>query len=131
MDEENVQFPTWMVVPPTLRLFTEHIHENLPAIQELWVDHRCNWGEFSSRCPTLQVLRSNSDELERDLLDFLRVWKKDVEIGFEVGFVKVEPLKKLVIHFNKLSAEALEECRELVEEVVDWDSERKTWEVEI
>ena len=43
----------------------------------------------------------------------------------------MEPLKKLVIHFYKFSAEALEDCREMVEEVVDWFSEPEFWEIEI
>lgn len=41
---------------------------------------------------------------------------------------KMEPLKKLVIHFDRFSAEELKQCRELIGEVVDWDS---LWEVEI
>jgi len=64
-------------------------------------------------------------------LPLLRARKENVGIGFEVEIVKMKPLKKLFIPFNKLSAEALEECRELVEEVVDWNSEPKTWFVEI
>ena len=43
----------------------------------------------------------------------------------------MEPLKKLIIPFNKLSAEASEECQESVREVVDWESEPDFWEVEI
>jgi len=53
------------------------------------------------------------------LLSLLRAGEENVERGFEVGKVKMESLKKLVIPFNKLFAEALGECRELVEEVVD------------
>jgi len=68
-----------------------------------------------------QVLRSELDytTTREHLLTLLRARKENVERGFEVENVKMEPLEKLVIPFNKLSAEALEECQELVEEVVD------------
>jgi len=42
----------------------------------------------------------------------------------------MEPLKKLVVPFDKFSAD-LEECRELVGEVVDLETEPEFWEVEI
>jgi len=43
----------------------------------------------------------------------------------------MKPIRKLIIPFDKLNTETLEECRELVEEVVDWTSEPSFWEVEI
>jgi len=121
MHEMDDQFPTWMVVPPTLRLFTYEIQTNLSAIQELWFEYLENWQLLSSRCPNLQVLRSelNGFNPQQHLLDLLKARERNVKMGLEVDQLKIEPLKKLVIPFNELSAEALEECRELVEEVVD------------
>lgn len=66
-----------------------------------------------------------------DLLTLLRARRENVESGLEVDNVRMEPLKKLVIPFKEYSAETLEECRELVGEVVDWDPEPQLWEVEI
>lgn len=54
-----------------------------------------------------------------------------MESGVEVESVKMEPLQKLVIHFEEHSAEAVDHFRDLVEEVADWGSEPQTWEVEI
>jgi len=69
--------------------------------------------------PSSLQIRVKLASYPEHLLGLLRARKENVERGFEVENVKMEPLKKLVIPFNKLSAEALEECQELVEEVVD------------
>ena len=55
----------------------------------------------------------------KDLLPLLRARKENANNGPEVDKIKTEPLKKLVILFEKFSTEQLEECRELVAEVVD------------
>jgi len=133
MDGTSLRFPAWMVVPPTLKLFTFNILSNLPPIRDLWAPSLVSWRFLSSRCPNLQVIRSElgSSTSPVHLSTLLRAKRENVERGFEVDNVKMKPLKKLVIPFNKLSAEALEECRELVREVVDWESEPGFWEIEI
>jgi len=127
------RFPTWMVVPPTLRFYVPNVYSNLPAVPELWILHLWTWETLSSRCPNLQVLRSTlkHSTAREHLFPLLEARKENVERGFEVENVKMEPLKKLDISFNKLSAEAIEQYRELVEEVVDWNFEPKTWEAVI
>jgi len=65
------------------------------------------------------------------LLALLRARKQNVESGLEVEGVRMEPLKKLIVPFENISSEALEECRGLVGEVVDWYSEPAIWEVEV
>jgi len=59
--ETSLRFPTWMLVPPTIKLFTFNIYSNLPAIIELWINNLFGWGTLSSRYPTLQNLRSDLD----------------------------------------------------------------------
>lgn len=66
---------------------------------------------------------------ETCLYQVKRCRKENVERGFEVQNVKIEPLKKLVIPLNKFSEEDLEECRELAGDVVDLESEPEFWEV--
>lgn len=51
--ETSLRFPTWMLVPPTIKLFTFNIYSNLPAIIELWINNLFGWGTLSSRYPTL------------------------------------------------------------------------------
>jgi len=125
-----------MLVPPTLKLFTGSVYSGLPFLSKLWKICAFGWGELSTKCPNLQVLmmlEASTDEisLKDDLLSLLRARKKNVESRLEVDNVKMEPLKKLVIPFKEHSARALEKCRELVGEVVDWDLEPQFFEVEI
>lgn len=61
----------------------------------------------------------------------LRARKENIKNRPEVDRIKMEPLKMLVIPFNKLFYEQLEELRELVGEVVDLKSEPRFWEVQI
>lgn len=65
------------------------------------------------------------------LLPLLRKRKETVESVLEAGGVQRELLKKLVVPFNQLSDEKLEQYRELVGEIVDLKSEPELWEVEI
>jgi len=129
-----------MLVPPTLKLFTQDVHSNTPSIQELWVNLLTqivwDWEDLSSRCPKLQVFRLErrrelGDSESEHLLSPLRARKENSDRRFEVDSIQMEPLKKLVIPFDKFSAADLEECRELVGEVVDLESEPEFWDVEI
>ena len=124
-----------MVVPPTLRLFTaEGFYRVLPSIEELWVCEIPNWDYVSFACPNLQVLKVQvfgEKPVPERLLPLLRKRKETVESGLEAGGVQMELLKKLVVPFNQLSDEKLEQYRELVGEIVDLKSEPELWEVEI
>ena len=62
---------------------------------------------------------------------FLSRRKSNVEAELEHEGVRMEPLRKLVLHLNRFTEDRLEECRSLVGEVVDWASEPDYWEVEI
>lgn len=49
----------------------------------------------------------------------------------EVAEVKMKHLKKLVLPFSKFKQDELGLLRDLVEELLDTESELETWEVEI
>ena len=130
--EEGWGFPTWMLVPSTLKLFTDSIYLDSPAIRELWTESLWNSEDFTSRCLSLQVLRVELMEGSQGfLLDLLRARRANVDSRLEVGVSKMMDLKKLVLSFDEYPADMLEEYRKLVGEVVNWDSEPRFWEVEI
>jgi len=96
--EIDDQFPTWMVVPPTLKLSTSQ-YRDLPDLGELWLEALGGWGRLLlSRRPNLQVLRVGCpNPAVQKLLDLLRVRRASVEDGLEVEGVRVVDLSKLVI----------------------------------
>lgn len=127
------QFPTWMKVPTSLKLYSSHLHSNSPSISELWVDKLDSWTRLSSRCPHLKVLRfqpkksfrSENFSAHAELLDVLKARKDNVDGGVEVEGVKTESLQNLVVPFNKLDPATLKKCAELVSKVVDLNA--KYW----
>lgn len=54
-----------------------------------------------------------------------------MKAGMKVNGIKMEPLKRLVIRFEKLNEDRLAELGELVDQLVDFDSEPWLWEVDI
>jgi len=125
------EFPTWMVVSSTLKLYTTTIYSNVPQISELRTSLRV-LGKLSTRPPRLDVFRYGSlNELYSiHLLTVLKERRRNVEARMEVEGRQVESIKKLIIPFEGLGEATLNKFRELVGEVVDWSSEPE-WEVEI
>lgn len=91
---------------------------SLPSVSELWLD-------LASRCPTLKSIRLDyldSTSVPK-LLHLLKKRNENVDAGSERDGVKMEKLKRLAIPFKSFDDEMLEECRDLVGEVVDSASE--------
>jgi len=131
LGEEN--FPTWMVVPQSLKLFDPSNSAGLPSISILWIYSFNDWEELSNRCPCLQIFRLDSfysgDMFK--LVNLLSTRRDNVDHGLEIERVKMEPLRKLVIPFKVFSQSELEQLRGLVGEVVDAATEPLFWKVEI
>ena len=66
-----------------------------------------------------------------DVRALLSARRDNVKAGMKVNGIKMEPLKRLVIRFEKLNEDRLAELGELVDHLVDFDSEPWLWEVEI
>ena len=136
LNDSLSEFPHWMVVPPTLKLHSRYFQIGVPSVSQLSFDHvEACWIELDHlKCPLLQVLKFEVHEVYNftdRLLNLLRSRRKFVEAGLEVEGGKMQALKKLVINFERITFSQLEECRELVEEVVDWKSEPDFWGFEI
>lgn len=128
----ELQFPAWMVVPPTLKLYTEQIMTRLPPVSDLWMEFiQHNYWDISTRCPNLRVLRIEDPLCRYKLLRLLRERAANVEAGEKVGEVKMTKLEKLVVPPSMFSANDLEVCKDLVGQVVKWNSELTSWEVEM
>ena len=128
-------FPTWMLVPATLKLETHSIPSNPPQVMELSAiiggpgssDARhLPGGSVARDFANLQVFRARSGGAGGDsvvLLDVLRSRKVAVERGLEANGIKVKSLENLVFVFECFEKKALTEIRLLVGTVVDSNSE--------
>lgn len=135
--ENGYEFPTWMLVKPTLKLTPLSLINNIPPISELWVTQATDLHFYLEQCPQVQVLRLEvtSDKtgdgayIDDELLGFLSKRGIQVENEESVQGVKIEPLKKVIIPFQMFHSPTLLECNWLVgESVVDSASE-PPWEV--
>jgi len=111
-------FPSWLSFPSTTKVSMDLALASLPSVSELWLD-------LASRCPTLKSIRLDyldSTSVPK-LLDLLKKRNENVDAGSERDGVKMEKLKRLAIPFKSFDDEMLEECRDLVGEVVDSASE--------
>lgn len=135
--ERDLEFPDWMEVPSTLKLrHNGLLHFRIPSVSQLWLTDLLDTNDGSTRCPLREVImfEVGEDDSQHDttkLLKLLNARRENVEAELGVEGIKMQAPKKLVIPFESITSEQLEEYRELVEEVVDWGSEPSCWEVVI
>lgn len=133
----NAVFPYWFNVPPTLILVLKPRNEvpsRLPNIEEVRLDlqETNDFSNLGSQCPLLKELRFGEWLFfsRRDgILSLLRKRAENVEAGFELGGVKMIPLKKVVLSFRKTKLSR--KVKTLVEEVVDLESVSETVPIHI
>jgi len=78
-----------------------------------------------------KALNSDRSGETKDILDRLQTRNRNVELGMEVGGMKMERIKKLVIDFDAYTSRQLDDLKVLVEELVEMNAENQLWEVEI
>lgn len=134
----------WISVPSTTLIITDrcNLPRDLPSVKELWA----SWfggenGELSNSCPILETVRlMNSEEEEswqyleeaKFFVDALKGRRAKVEAGLKVNGVDLINIKKVVVDFDGLSSEWIEEnLIPLVEEVVNINDVSSAVEVEI
>jgi len=101
----------------------------------------------STGLPRLQVLKVYCPKVETILvpslfneirteepgkvLDLLQSRNQNVEAEMDVGGMKMERIKNLVVSFDKYTFQQLDELRKLVEEAAEMTAENQFWELEI
>jgi len=125
-------FPQWLLVPSSVKLKTTSWHSNMPNISELQVHSLREWDFLVDRCPQLKVLRISIQDQSVGFLEELLVARKgNVQSGFEVDGIQMEPLEKVVIPWYRFSSKERERLGELVGSLADSRLEPEFWEVEI
>lgn len=139
---QSSRFPSWMKVPPSSTLYVPNlVCWGIPSVSKLWVGWVDGPERLWNSCPILEVLKvEGSGRLTGELYVLLEERKANVESGVEVEGVRMQPLKKSTIDFTclsdfynkkeELAQKKLAELRELVDEVVDLDTEPE-FEVEV
>lgn len=114
------------------------IPSRLPSISELWTGSCVSDWELLERfCPSLEILRIDSVGKKGDLgnmdasrlLLSLRRRRENSEAGLEVNGIKMRPIRKLVVPFQKLPSWEAEGLKTEVQELVD--SETLPFELEV
>jgi len=134
LEQTSWIFPTWMLVPPSLKLESHFIHEGLPSISELSIiEIQPYMSALDHVCPELQVLDFQFAEHTdgRDLGRLLGTRRDNATAGLEVGGIEMQSLKKLVIPFDELDELTLDKYRELVDESLDSNEQPWFWEIEV
>jgi len=131
-EEDGRCFPSWIVVPPTTKVALLSPYSNLPSVSELNIHFTSHWKNISGRCTLLRSLKNSYDCFKiEDVPALLSARRENVKAGMKVDGIKMEPLKRLVIRFKKLNEDRLAELGELVDQLVDFGSEPRLWDVEI
>jgi len=124
-----------MTFPSTLRMKTFNVYVGFSHISSLWIEDLRSVKSMSANSPKSQDLKVDLDPsqpLELDpLFDMLNQRKDNVEARLDVDGIKMEPLKKLIVPFDRLAVRDVNKVEGLVEMVVDLALEPKFWEVEI
>lgn len=124
-----------MTFPSTLRMKTFNVYVGFSHISSLWIEDLRSVKSMSANSPKSQDLKVDLDPsqpLELDpLFDMLNQRKDNVEARLDVDGIKMEPLKKLIVPFDRLAVRDVNKVEGLVEMMVDLALEPKFWEVEI
>lgn len=114
------------------------IPSRLPSISELWTGSCVSdWEPLERFCPSLEILRIDSVGKKGDLgnmdasslLLSLRRRRENSKAGLEVNGIKMRPIRKLVVPFQKLPSWEAEGLKMEVKELVD--SETLPFELEV
>lgn len=130
-------FPFWILVPPTIKFFTHHPIPAIPEILELLISTMTGfvpsaWAHLTQCAPRLRVLRYDSGARGSIYLrQLLRTREEKGRSGTKVRGVPPERLEKLSFREINSWGGYLHQFRESVNEVVGWESESKTWEIEL
>lgn len=131
------EFPNWISTPSSVRIIADRVLYGTPEVFSIWIsvlDHSIRWLlTFSPSLQTLRIHLKKSPDLrdQARLYSTLRKRKEKVNSGVKIKEIKFEPLKKLIVPFDKLTPQGIEELKTLVEVVVDSALEPDFWEVEI
>jgi len=133
IDEGGECFPSWIVIPLTTKVGSFKLYSNLPSIPELRVGSVFHWERISGRCPALKSLLI--DGIDSSALGktrrLLEARRDQVKAGTLFDGIKMELLERLVIRPGQFSPQYLDCFRELVDTVVNRQSEPEFWEVQI
>lgn len=131
LEEKEDLFPSWMVVPSSLKFQTHYIHLEMPPISELVIEGpEIDESGLVNRCPRLQILHFRNTNMTETIKRLLEGRRNNVAAGLEVGGIKMEFLKKLFMPLDRVEQAMLEESRGMVDEVLDSNLHPTCWVVE-